>query len=185
MALHPGESVRSRVTMAFHLLIDGYNLIRNFSPLAQVEARDFAQGRTALLEWLAEYRQRSPYPVTVVFDGREGPSPLEARDLYRGIKVVYSRAGETADEVIERMTGRERGKFLVVTSDRELARSCRSQGAEVIGSETFAHRVEAKLFSEKSSEEEEETPQRGKKKKGAPFRLSKKAKRERRLREKL
>jgi len=171
--------------MKLHLLIDGYNLIRNHTPLARAEARDFSQGRQALLTWLAEYRKTAFHPITVVFDGGKGESPVEERDLFRGIKILYSRAGETADEVIKKMAARERGRFLVITSDRELARSCRSYGAEVVRSEAFARKVEERRFGGGDADEEEEDSVRRKKKKGASFRLSKKAKRDRRIWEKL
>lgn len=173
--------------MALHLLIDGYNLIRRYAPLARAEAEDLAQGREALLRWLAEYRKTAPHAITVVFDGHKGGAPSEERDLYRGIRIWYSRFGQTADEVIKDLTARERGKFLVITSDRELAQACRSYGNEVIGADTFARRVEEKLFGRIKGEDDErdELVRQRNKKKGAAFRLSKKAKKERRLEEKL
>ncbi len=43
-----------------HLIIDGYNLIRQSLDLQCLEARELEAGREALLERLADYRSHSP-----------------------------------------------------------------------------------------------------------------------------
>ena len=58
--------------MKIHILIDGYNLIRKYSPLSRVEEADFSKRPEKLLEWLSQYRQKIPNPITVVFDGGKG-----------------------------------------------------------------------------------------------------------------
>jgi hypothetical protein len=104
-----------------HLIIDGYNLIRQSPVLKHLDARDLEAGRAALLERLADYRRlRTHLSLTVVFDGWQAGGPTETRDLYRGVRVIYSRRGERADEVIKRLLSRERQRALVVSSDREL-----------------------------------------------------------------
>src|SRR4030043_2088778 len=168
--------------MAIHILIDGYNLIRNYPPLTRVEYRDFTKGREALLQWLARYRQTTPNPITVVFDGQKGSGLAEERDVYKGIKILYSHAGQTADEGIKRLAAREGGKFLVVTSDLELSTYCRSYQTGSIRSEEFAHKVEEKILKRDKGVIEEEEPEiLPKKKKGTAFRISKKAKREKKF----
>ncbi|HMK65573.1 MAG TPA: NYN domain-containing protein, partial [Thermodesulfobacteriota bacterium] len=127
--------------MAFHIIIDGYNLIRNYPPLSRVEAADFAQGRNFLLEWLAEYKRESKNAVTVIFDGGKGGELLEERSIYKGIKVLYSRWGQTADDLIKRLSAHEGEKAMVVSSDRDLCYSCRSFKATTIRSEEFAHLI--------------------------------------------
>jgi predicted RNA-binding protein with PIN domain len=94
--------------MSLHLVIDGYNLIRQSPWLSVLDARDLEAGREALLAALSEYRQRRPqHKVTVIFDGWQGGALQESRDLCRGVGVIYSRRGERADEVIKRMLARE------------------------------------------------------------------------------
>jgi hypothetical protein len=174
--------------MKIHILIDGYNLIRNYPPLAREEYRDFSRGREALLQWLAAYRRTAPHPITVVFDGHKGGARVEERDVYKGIKILFSRSGQTADDLIKGLVSREGGKFLVVTSDLELGSYCRSCRAGVIPSESFALRVEEKKRvkgrQELLAEEEMPSPLK-KKKKGEAFRISQKAKKEKKLLEKL
>ena len=166
--------------MAIRILIDGYNLIRNFPPLARAEQYELARGRETLLEWLADYRRAHPGPITVVFDGGRGGSYQEEHDLYRGIKITFSAWGQTADEVIKGLVTPKADKTLVVSSDRELMDYCRGRGAGVIGSREFANRLQVRIAEVKNPEEKEE-PERyptPKKKKGLARRPSKKAKRE-------
>jgi len=173
--------------MAVQIIIDGYNLIRLYPPLAQVELREFSQGREKLLQWLADYRRTSPLPMTVVFDGGRGGGDREGHDLYRGIKITYSPLGQTADDIIKRLVRKNPVQSMVVSSDLELVNYCRAQGSGAMGSIEFASRVNAKLKSEEdySPEDEEEEPLNSHKRKGVAHRLSKRKKRERRLWEKI
>ena len=166
--------------MMIHILIDGYNLIRKYQPLFRVEKADFSQGREKLLEWLSQYRQKIPNPVTVVFDGGQGGALVEGRDIYKGIKILYSPRGQTADDIIKRIAKREGEKTLVVTSDQELGSFCRFFKTGWIRSEDFAHRIQEQIQAENQKTFKEENPEGPpKKKKGTAFRLSKRAKKER------
>jgi uncharacterized protein len=166
--------------MAIHILIDGYNLIRKYPPLLRVEETDFSQGRQKLLEWLSLYRRKITNPITVVFDGGRGEALVEGRDLYKGIKILYSPQGQTADDIIKRLARKEGEKTLVVTSDQELGSFCQFFKTGWIRSEDFARRVQEQIQSGDRQTFKEDDPENPpKKKKGAAFRLSKKAKRER------
>ena len=103
-----------------HLIVDGYNIIRQSPRLQFLDAMDLQAGREALLELLALYRRRSHHQMTVVFDGWQQGDLKESRDRYQGILVIYSRRGERADEVIKRLLNQERERAMVVTSDREI-----------------------------------------------------------------
>lgn len=103
-----------------HLIVDGYNVIRQSPQLQLLDAMDLQAGREALLELLAQYRSRSHHRITVVFDGWQHGDLQESRDQHQGILIIYSRRGERADEVIKRLLHQERERALVVTSDREI-----------------------------------------------------------------
>ncbi len=169
--------------MAVQIIIDGYNLIRLYPPLARAEQKNFSQGREELLRWLEEYRRTKPLPLTVVFDGGRGGGLKEEHDRYKGIKITYSPLGVTADDIIKRLVRKDPAQILVVTSDLELANYCQSQGAGAMGSLEFASRVNAKLEEEAyfSDKEEVEENLNTRKKKGASHRISKRKKRETRL----
>ncbi len=165
--------------MKIHILIDGYNLIRNYPPLSRAEKADFSQGRERLLEWLSLYRRTTPNPITVAFDGGQGDALAEGRDIFKGIKVLYSSRGQTADDIIKRLAKKDGGKILVVTSDQELGSYCRFFKTGWIRSEEFAHRIQEQILALDQKPLKEEDPEDlPKKKKGNAFRTKKKAKKE-------
>jgi predicted RNA-binding protein with PIN domain len=165
--------------MTIRLLIDGYNLIRNFPPLARTELQDFSRGREMLLHWLAAYRRGHPGTITVVFDGAGGGAYQVERDIFKGIQVIYSPRGQTADDIIKGLIAFRSANTLVVSSDRELAEFCRGQGAGTIGAREFADRIQKRLEAVPEAEEEDAPlpPSGSKKKKGLSRRPSKKKKR--------
>lgn len=127
--------------MAVHLLVDGYNLIRQSLSLSEIEAGDLEAGREALLAALAEYRRRrARHAVTVVFDGWRGGGLRESHAFYQGIKVIYSRRGERADEVIKRLLSREGRRAVLISSDRALQAAAERAGAVWLSAEEFERR---------------------------------------------
>ncbi len=101
------------------ILVDGYSLLHTWLAVAPGKARHSAAARDELVRRLTLYRDAIGTPITIVFDGGgappEAPAPLSNPEL----EVVYSKAGKTADEVIERVTARMRhfGEVLAVTDD--------------------------------------------------------------------
>ncbi|MGD8367597.1 MAG: NYN domain-containing protein [Desulfobacterales bacterium] len=128
--------------MTLHIIVDGYNMIRQSSDLRRYDRFDLASGREELLRRLAEYRKVRPHRITVVFDGAGVPLPTEERDRVRGIDVRFSRGGESADTVIRRMAAREKERALVVSSDRGVSDFAAARGAAVIDSPAFEERIE-------------------------------------------
>ena len=127
--------------MSIHIIIDGYNLIRQSPTLSPLDQQDIMLGREALVETLAAYRRIKPHRITVVFDGRNGPLFSVQRNRKKGISMRFSRRGESADDVIKRMARREREKALVVSSDREVADSAALCGAATISARQFEARI--------------------------------------------
>jgi predicted RNA-binding protein with PIN domain len=160
--------------MSIHLIVDGYNLIRQSPWLSLLDAQDLEAGREALLQSLVAYRRRrSPPRVTVVFDGWQGGEPKESRDLYRGVGVVYSRRGERADEVIKRLAAREGAGAVVVTSDREIQDFAQRVGAVWVAARHFETRYLGQAQTQGEPEGEEILTPPGRAKKGPARRLSK------------
>jgi len=161
--------------MTIHILIDGYNLIRQSPALSRLDRQDIASGREALVTRLAAYRRLKPHRITVVFDGAQA-SPLAAdRDQVKGIRIVFSRDGESADTVIVRMARQEREKAIVVSSDAAVARAAESCGATVLDSPAFEARVAMAVALEGADVPEEEGAARrvSTRKRGAGKRLPK------------
>jgi len=118
--------------MSIHIIIDGYNLIRRSSSLSTIDQQDIQLGREALLDTLASYKRIKRHKITVVFDGTNASPFALQKDRIKGIKVKFSRNGETADTVIKRMAAREREKALVVSSDLDIVNFAASMGAATI-----------------------------------------------------
>ncbi|MEJ5331041.1 MAG: NYN domain-containing protein [Desulfobaccales bacterium] len=162
-----------------HLLIDGYNLIRQSPVLRHLDARDLEAGREALLERLAFYRQCRPHHrLTVVFDGWQAGGPSETRDLHRGVRIIYSRRGERADEVIKRLLAQEGPRALVVSSDRELQEQARRVGAAWVSSREFDF-LSSQAAGGAETEDDDDPGPRGPAKKGPARRLPKQERRRR------
>ena len=120
-----------------HLIIDGYNLIRQSIELQLLDAREMEAGRRRPVGAACALRERSRHKITVVFDGWLGGDLKETRDRQAGILIIYSRLGEKADEVIKRLLTTERQRAVVVTSDREIQTWAQEVGATWITAPQF------------------------------------------------
>ena len=127
--------------MAIHLIIDGYNLIRQSPELAGLDRQDLQRGRDALVDMLAAYKKLKPHKITVVFDGAAPPSIYGSRDRAKGIAIRYSQGKESADDVIRRMVRREKANAVVVSSDREVMTAAESAGATALDSAAFEEKI--------------------------------------------
>jgi predicted RNA-binding protein with PIN domain len=163
-----------------HIIVDGYNLIRQSDALRQYERISLEEGRRALVRSLADYRKLRGHRITIVFDGWEGGSPGEERDRAGGVDIIYSRLGEKADEVIKRLVAAGGEEILVVTSDREIVTFAARRGKTSIASLAFAERLERVAAGPSSdadipaeTEEDEDDRAGAAKKKGPARRLSK------------
>ncbi len=167
-----------------HLIIDAYNLIRQSPGLQRLDARELEAGREALLDRLASYRRRAHHQITVVFDGWQSGDRKESRAQQQGMLIIYSRLGERADEVIKRLLARERGRAVVVSSDRELQEYARRVGAAWINASQFDSLHLLPRDHQAPDQEDEPTPARPGKK-GPARRLPKAQRRHRQRLKKL
>ena len=123
--------------MATHLIVDGYNLMGSARMGGPSGSGRLESAREALLHTLAGYRHRKGHAITVVFDGWKGGLGAEQREFQSGVEVVYSKRGERADQVIQRLARLYGGDCAVVSSDHEVANAARAAGAFVMGSPEF------------------------------------------------
>ena len=162
-----------------HIIVDGYNLIRQSDTFRHYERKSLEEGRNALIRSLAGYRKLRGHRITVVFDGWVGGSPIEERDSAGGVEIIYSRLGEKADEVIKRLLAKGDEEILVVTSDREIAVFATRRGKTAIASTAFdvglergaAGSLPAESNGKDDTDEDDDRP--GMKRKGPSRRLSK------------
>ncbi len=98
--------------------------------------------RTRLLMGLSNLAARCGAEVTCCFDGAalEGRVPAVSA---RGVRVRFSKAGETADELIRRLVRAEPAgrPIVVISSDREVADGVRRHGAYPMGADSLIRRL--------------------------------------------
>lgn len=95
------------------------------------------------------------------------------QSIIGGIKVIYSRIGDTADSVIKRIISSERRQWIVITSDRDIAHHAWSSGSVPLRAEDFLNILHRKsLLNAEEDEDKEDWPKISRK--GNPKRLSKK-----------
>jgi hypothetical protein len=135
--------------MPAHLLIDGYNVIRRSGAPAPSGPADLEGSRRYLLDALSRYKQEKQVRITVVFDGGGGTSIRRERDRYRGVEVIYSKGGETADQVIIEAIRTRPSGLVVATSDRAIIDEAKKHGVAFITSD----RLGAALMGEDSGGE--------------------------------
>lgn len=101
-----------------HYYIDGYNFL-----LREDIAYELEKARNQFLQYLSDQAARLGLQVTVVFDASFAES-LGARQHYRGLEILFTEAGETADEWILQKIARSSAarQSVVVTDDRQLRR---------------------------------------------------------------
>jgi uncharacterized protein len=101
------------------ILVDGYSLLHNWPQLAPGWPRYSAEAREELIHRLTLYRDVIATPITIVFDGSQARGGKRERTPTPELEVFYSRAGQTADDLIERAAVRllAFGEVLVVTDD--------------------------------------------------------------------
>lgn len=165
-----------RIGVIMHILIDGYNLIRQSADLRHCERQSLEAGRNALIDCLSGYQKRKGHRITIVFDGWNSGPVQEERDIKSGIYIIYSGHGEKADEVIKRLTAKTDEEILVVSSDREIASYAARRGKATLSSaefETIVNRQSATSAGNRfEAQKDEEESSRPVSKKGQSRRLS-------------
>lgn len=103
------------------LIVDGYNIIGDWPELRALKLERLEAARDQLVDDLKEYKAITGRDVIVVFDAHLARGN-RSEEIIAGIKLVYTKELETADELIERlvfMFEREkvRQHIYVATSD--------------------------------------------------------------------
>lgn len=161
--------------MPTHVIIDGYNLLGT----SGIRRGPIESDREMLLHDLAAYRHRTGHIITVVFDGWQQGRSTEQREHRAGVQVIYSRRGERADQVIQRLAREYGTDCAVVSSDHEVMNVARAYGAFAIGAQEFAKKLRVPSFSSSTIPHKELDPgddvrsRGGREKKGNPKKLPK------------
>ncbi|MFD3542588.1 NYN domain-containing protein [Streptomyces sp. NPDC058662] len=120
-----------------HLVVDGYNVTKTGYPTMPLEKQ-----RLRLLGGLSMLAAQTGAEMTCVFDGAELAAPVLLAPP-RGVRVLFSKAGVTADELIRQLVRAEPpGRpVVVVSTDREVADGVAKSGARPVASALLLKRL--------------------------------------------
>ena len=129
------------------ILVDGFSLLHKWPELAEGAPRHSEAARDALVEMLTQYQDACGTPVTIFFDGAGAPPGTPKNESSRAVEVLFSRAGQTADEMIERTAHlfQPHGEVLVVTDDRAERDTVNGFGGSVASCANFIRMIEGAL----------------------------------------
>src|SRR6266516_5731612 len=129
------------------ILVDGFSLLHSWPELAPGRPRHTAAVRKELINRLTQYHDACGTPITIVFDGAAAKLEIEETPPKPGLEILYSRTGQTADQIIERAAHRLKafGEVLVVTDDLAERETVTSLGATASTCENFIRTVENDL----------------------------------------
>lgn len=111
--------------------MDGYNIINAWPNLVKLKDENLEHARDKLIEILQNYAAFKKIDVIVVFDAHLSRSKTRTYFLENRVEVIYSKKGETADMVIEKLIDcmPPRSKIFVATSDWAEQRIILGKGA--------------------------------------------------------
>ncbi|MFB8751618.1 NYN domain-containing protein [Streptomyces parvulus] len=120
-----------------HLVVDGYNVTKTGYPQMPLEKQ-----RLRLLGQLSQLAAQTGAETTCVFDGAELAAPVLLAPP-RGVRVLFSKPGVTADELIRQLVRAEPpGRpVIVVSTDREVADGVARTGARPVASAVLLKRL--------------------------------------------
>ena len=118
------------------ILVDGYSLLHAWPELARGKARHSAAARDELIHWLTRYQ-----------DATGAPKGMSRNESTGSIEVLFSKAGQTADDMIERAAHRFQpyGEVLAVTNDTAERDTVTAMGGQAWSCELFRRDMENEL----------------------------------------
>ena len=121
------------------ILVDGYSLLHAWPELARGKARHSAAARDELIHWLTRYQDATGTPLCVFFDGGGAPKGMIRDESTGSIEVLFSKSGQTADDMIERAAHRFQpyGEVLAVTNDTAERDTVTAMGGQAWSCELF------------------------------------------------
>jgi predicted RNA-binding protein with PIN domain len=118
-----------------YLIVDGHSVIFAWPDLRKLHQRRTSLARDELIKRLRDYQDWTGIHVVVVFDGK-GTDITNQSDPH-DIQIFYSRTGQTADSIVERLAGKyaDRFRLTIATSDNLERETAAAFGAECISPE--------------------------------------------------
>ena len=153
------------------IVIDGYNYVHRVNGPAVRKGASMDLLQRDFLEKCARYKKARSARITVVFDAYASFSPERHSENFRGIDVVYSKEGETADDVIIGWIRKRPAGLIVVSSDRAIIDEAKLRGVSFLTPVAFAEMLSSPAYE---PDEEDDYPDTFRPKKGNLCKLPKK-----------
>ena len=134
------------------MLVDGYNVLRSGSryrdmrnpgPNPDYDTDSFNRAREALIDDVVMYAGRD-FEAIIVFDGADNESSDGSFEKIAGVRIMFSRAGDSADKVIEKLAydaGKRGVETMVVTSDAAIQDTVFGGGVDRMSADGFSHEM--------------------------------------------
>lgn len=137
--------------MKRRMFVDGYNVIRSSGLYDHMEGEDYSglesglnAMRESLISDVAALALGTFQEVTVVFDGAGNAHSAGGKTRFGGVDVIFSRAGQSADSVIEKLVHEVRDsgdEVVVVTSDALVQWTVLGDNVSRMSSTNFADEI--------------------------------------------
>lgn len=138
------------------LLVDGYNIIGAWTPMAFCRDRSGLEAaRDRLIEELANYSAFQGYQTRIIFDAHQRRESYGSSELITSaLEIFYTEFGETADTHIEQFCAQARFKtrshyhrLIVATNDRAQQLTITGYGAEWMSAQQLIGEIESITLS--------------------------------------
>jgi predicted RNA-binding protein with PIN domain len=118
-----------------YLIVDGHSIIFQWPELRAMHGKRGGAARDELIRRLTQYQDATDIRVVAVFDGRSDKQN-EATEP-GGIQIFYSKVGQTADAIIERLCAKyaKQHDIVVATDDSMERQTAMTFGASAVSSE--------------------------------------------------
>jgi uncharacterized protein len=125
-----------------YLIVDGHSVIFAWPELRKIHERRSSLAREALTRQLRDYQDWTGVRVVIVFDGKG--AQVSATSGSGDVQIFYSRSGQTADAIIERLASKYAPKvdLTVATSDFMERQTVHASGAKCISPEALRAAME-------------------------------------------
>jgi predicted RNA-binding protein with PIN domain len=129
------------------ILVDGYSLLHGWPELARGKARHSAAARDELIHILTRYQDAISTPISIFFDGAGAPPDVPKNESNHHVEVLFSKTGQTADDMIERAAHRFQpyGEVLAVTNDNAERDTVIALGGSASSCLNFISEIESTL----------------------------------------
>jgi predicted RNA-binding protein with PIN domain len=125
-----------------YLIADGHSIIFQWPELRAMHGRRGGAARDELVRRLTQYQDATGIRVVAVFDGRS-EKQNEASEP-GGIQIFYSKTGQTADAIIERLCAKyaKLHDIVVATDDHMERQTALTFGASTVSSDMLRTLIE-------------------------------------------